>query len=91
MANNPTTEVMNKANGAAKEFKQQAEGTLDRFSHDAGERIGSLASRIQDSTGEYLETSRRYVKSNPEKGIAIAAVVGVVVGSLLTLSLTKRK
>lgn len=87
----PTTEVMNKANSKVKDFSKQSESTLDRFSHEAGERIGSLASQIKDSTSEYLETGRSYVKANPEKGIAVAAVVGALVGSLFTLSLSRRK
>ena len=91
---NPTSDTYNKINGAAQDFKgrvqQGAEGALDRFSHEAGEKIGTMASRISDSTSEYVETGRKFVKENPEKGIAVAAAIGAVLGSLLTLSLRKK-
>lgn len=90
----PTSETFNKLNGAAQDFRgkiqQSAEGALDRFSHDAGEKIGSIASQLSDSTSEYVETGRKFVKENPEKGIVVAAAIGAVIGSLLTLSLRRR-
>ena len=90
---NTTTETFNKINGAGHDFKnkvQQAEGTLDKISHDAGEKIGSMASKLSDSATDYVKTGRTYVKEHPEKGIALAALVGAVVGSLFTMSLRRK-
>jgi ElaB/YqjD/DUF883 family membrane-anchored ribosome-binding protein len=90
----PTQESYNRINSAAQDFKgraqQAAEGTLDRISHDAGERLGAMASQISDSASEYVDTGRKFVKENPEKGVAIAAAVGAVVGGLLALSLRRK-
>lgn len=91
---NPTSDSFNKINGATQDFKnraqQSAEGAIDRFSHDAGERLGAMASQLSDSASEYVEEGRRFVKEHPEKGIAIAAGVGAVLGTLLTLALRRR-
>ncbi len=91
---NPTSDSFNKINGAAQDFKnraqQSAEGALDRFSHEAGERIGAVASQLSSSATEYVEEGRKFVKDNPEKGIAIAAGVGAVLGTLLTLAFRRK-
>jgi len=94
MMASPTQDTYNRINGAAQDFKgrvqQNAEGALDRLSHDAGERLGSMASQISDSASEYVESGRKFVKENPERGVAIAAAVGAVVGGLLALSLRRK-
>lgn len=91
---NPTSEPFNKISGAAQDFKnraqQGAERSMDRFSHEAGERIGAIASQLSDSASEYVEEGRKFVKENPEKGIAIAAGVGAVLGTLLTLAFRRK-
>lgn len=72
---NVIAESLDKANGATREFKKQAqnvESQLEKMSHAA------------------IETSRDYVQENPGKGIAMAAVAGLVAGSLLTLALRRR-
>lgn len=86
-------ESMNKANSSAAEFKNKAaasEASLERLSHNAGERIGAMATNIADSTRHYVEEGREYVKENPAKSIAIAAAAGAVVGSLVTLAMRRR-
>ena len=91
---NTTTDSFNKINSGAHDFKAKvqhtSEGSLDKISHDAGEKIGSLASQLSDSATDYVKNGRTYVKDNPEKGIALAAVVGAVVGSLFTMSLRRK-
>ncbi|MGZ3690047.1 MAG: glycine zipper domain-containing protein [Pseudobdellovibrio sp.] len=82
-----------KANGATQDFKnkvQGAESALDRISHDAGEKIGSMASQFSDSASEYVQTGRRYVKENPLQSLAIAAAVGAAVGGLVSISMRRR-
>jgi len=89
-----SSDSFNKINGAAQDFKnraqQSAESAIDRFSSEAGERLGAIASQLSDSTSQYVEEGRKFVKENPEKGIAIAAGVGAVVGTLLTLALRRK-
>ena len=89
---NVTNEVMNRADGANHEFKKVigAENNLEKISHDAGKKVGAMASDFVASTSEYARTGRDYVKENPAKGIALAAAVGVVAGSLLTIALRRR-
>lgn len=90
---NATNEVMNRAEGASHEFKKVIGGTennLEKISHDAGKKVGAMASDFVASTSEYARTGRDYVKENPAKGVALAAAVGVVAGSLLTIALRRR-
>ena len=91
---NTTPDTYNKANGATQDYKNKMQNTaalsLGRISHDTGEKLGAMVSKFSDSASEYVQTSRAYVKENPEKGIAIAAVVGAVIGSLFTLSLRRK-
>ncbi len=91
---NPTAETMNKANGATHEFKNKvlgAEESLEKMSHNVGERIGAMASDVAHASSDYVRTGRDYVKENPAKGLAIAAATGLVVGSLLTMVLRQRQ
>jgi len=90
---NTTTEISNKANGMAQDFKnkiQKTEDHLEKMSHDIGEKMGAKASRLAMTTNDYVNSGRKYVQVNPIKGIAIAAVTGVAIGSLLTLALRRR-
>ena len=90
---NSKTDLVNKTKQVPYEFKngiQKMGETLGQFSHDAGEKIGNMASNVSDSAHRYVDTSREYVKENPMKGLAIAAATGLVAGSLLTLALRRR-
>lgn len=89
---NMTSETVGRANGASShEFRNRAENAIDKFSHQAGEKIGSIASQLSDSATEYAETGRKYVKENPLQSVAIAAAAGAVVGGLLSLSMRSRR
>lgn len=98
MANLSTNEAINKANGAAKDLTAAAKDvyntsshSLEKMSQDLGERAGSTVARFSESANEYYQTGREYVKENPVKGIAIAAAAGIVVGSLLSMSMRRRQ
>ncbi len=91
---NLTNDLINKANGAATEFKnkvQSGELQLDKMAHNVGERAGEMASEFAQTASDTMKTGRDYVKENPVKGVAIAAAVGVVAGSLLTMIMGRRK
>lgn len=90
---NQTNEFFGKANGAIQDLKNKAvsaEGQLEKFSHDAGEKIGEMATRFTDSTSDAIKSSRSYVQENPVKSLAIAAATGLVAGSLITMSMRRR-
>ena len=91
---NLTTNVIEKANGAANSFKgsmQSAEGQFEKLSHDAGKAIGAVAASIADTSSEYVATGRNYVKANPVQSMAMAAAAGLITGSLATLILRRRQ
>lgn len=93
MAMSPS-EITSKANGQAREFKNKVanqDDHLEQLTHSAGEKIGAMASDIAASTSEYARTSREYVRENPAKVVAAAAIAGVFVGSLLTMAMRKSR
>ncbi len=104
--NNQTNynDSMNGATKAAKDLKKNAEGKameygseLNKFSEEAGKKIGDVASQVKSvadeymtSGREYMERSQEYVKSNPERSIGIALGVGAVIGGLIVFALRKK-
>ena len=85
--------VEQKANGAARSMSDVAQNVsskIEKFSHDAGQKVGALTSQLQDGASEYVETGRDYIKQNPIQAAAYAAGAGLVLGSLLTLALRRK-
>lgn len=77
----------NKLDGAARSINSAADSVterLEKFSHEAGKRMGNISSRVSEGATEYVDTSREYIKENPIQAAAIAAAAGVAVGFLLT-------
>ncbi len=74
---------MYKANGIAEDFKTRvmdAEKNLERISAD-----------LADAATGYYKTSKKYVRENPAKSIALAALVGAFAGTLFTVACTKNR
>jgi ElaB/YqjD/DUF883 family membrane-anchored ribosome-binding protein len=76
---------------------QNGGNQLEKIAHGAGEKAGAMASDFANSASDlaksasdYVETGREYVKQNPLKGVAIAAVAGVVTGGILAMALRRR-
>lgn len=91
---NINTDISNKANGSATDFKSKVmngEHQLEKMAKGAGERVGAMASDFANTTADSMKLGREYVKENPVKGVAIAAATGLVVGSLLTMIMGSRK
>lgn len=82
-----------KLDGAARSISHATDAVTDRlekFSHEAGKRVGSMTSKVSEGAAEYVESSRDYIKENPIQSAAIAAAAGAAVGCLLTL-IARRK
>lgn len=85
--------VGNTLNAGASEFKGAADSamsSLEKVSNDFGRQAGEVASRIGEKSQDYYKASEQYVKSNPVKGVAIAAGAGLLVGSLLAAALRRK-
>ena len=67
------------------------EKNLEKVSHDVGQKAGMMASKFADTTTDYVSRSEIYVKANPAKGVAIAAAVGLVAGSILTMAMRSKR
>jgi ElaB/YqjD/DUF883 family membrane-anchored ribosome-binding protein len=91
---NLTTDVSNKTNGAASDFKNKilnAEHGFEKMAQNAGEQAGAMASDFARKTATSMKSSQEYVKENPIKGVAIAAAAGLFAGSLITMAMRSRK
>lgn len=92
-----TSDTSKRVNGAlyssATDFKgatNSAMSSLEKVSNDLGRQAGEMASRIGEKSQDYYKTSEDYVKSNPVKGVAIAAGAGLLVGSLLAMAFRRK-
>lgn len=86
-------ETEKKLNGAAKEMSSAVDTVTDRlekFSHDAGQKVGSFASDLSERASDYVDTGRSYIKENPVQAAAIAVAAGAAIGCLLTLAARRR-
>ncbi len=91
---NLSTDLTGKYNGANPDYKAKVQSTSQGIEHLAkttGERVGAMANNFAHSAADSMNSSREYVKENPVKGVAIAAAVGMVAGSLLTIAARGRK
>lgn len=90
---NMVNEPSNKINGSTQDFKAKPLGgsSFEKMSHDAGEKIGMVASNFADSASNYMKTGREYVKENPAKGVAMAVAAGAVAGGILAMILRRRQ
>jgi ElaB/YqjD/DUF883 family membrane-anchored ribosome-binding protein len=90
---NVTTDTFNKPEKVAHNMKDkvgQAEDQLTQMTYDAGKKVGAIASDFSAAAMDYAKTGREYVKENPGKGIAMAAMAGLLTGSLLTIAMRRR-
>lgn len=55
-----------------------------------GEQADDYSAQTMDQAKKFYKTSRDYVENNPEKSLAIAAAVGVILGGLLTATMMRR-
>ncbi len=71
--------------------EKEHEMNLESVSRDAGEMLGKMVSNLTQDTTEILGNTEDYIKKNPTKSLMIAAAAGAVLGSILTLTLTRRR
>ena len=64
---------------------------LEKLSHDTGKTFGQFTSSLRQSTHDYTQKGKRYINENPNKSLAISAVAGAVVGSLITMASRRQK
>lgn len=87
-------DIENKANGMTSSMTDKAEGlghSVEKFSRNIGNEIGSAVSDVSQKASGYVRTTRDYVEENPLQSVAIAAATGIAVGSLLTMALRRRQ
>jgi ElaB/YqjD/DUF883 family membrane-anchored ribosome-binding protein len=56
------------------------------LSHRIGKDTGEFVGNASQKASEYVEHTRHYVKDNPIKGIAFAAIAGAAMGVVVTMA-----
>lgn len=82
--NTSVHETKNKASDSTREVGLNAASSMAEATRGFGKEMGKSVSTISDKAGEYYSQGYDYVKENPVKGVAIAALAGVVAGSILS-------
>lgn len=80
----------NLGKNAAEKTLQNPAQAIEKFSHDVGTKIGSVAGEITDRANDYVSNTRSYVKEHPIQSVAIAAATGAAVGTLITMVSRRR-
>jgi ElaB/YqjD/DUF883 family membrane-anchored ribosome-binding protein len=73
------------------ESHRNPEQSLHSLSQESGRTIGSFTSSIKDSTNKYRRKGQTYLNENPTKSLAISAMAGALVGSIVTLVSKRHK
>lgn len=73
------SQAMERASGAAHEWRQSAQELASRSLHKMSDR----AAAAQRHLGQYATTSTRYVAEHPLKSALIAAAVGAAVAGIV--------
>lgn len=90
---NITTDTFNKLDKPAHNLKDKisaGEDKVTQMTYDAGKKVGAIASDFANTAMDYTKSGREYVKENPATGVAIAAGIGILAGSLLTMAMRRR-
>ncbi len=69
----------------------QADSNYEKSLHDKSQSLKEMASTFASTASSYLSNGKDYVKANPNKSVAIAAVAGIVTGGLVSMALRKRQ
>lgn len=88
------SENSNRTNTMASDVKSKiakVEDQIGEFAHNAGRSVGNTIASLSDRASAQVQSGREYVKTNPAKGVAIAAAAGAVVGSLVTMAMRKKQ
>lgn len=68
----------------------ELENKIEQFTYETGEKIGSFASAVTNTTENYVDTTENYVKEHPIQALAMAATAGLVIGGLLAFLLSRK-
>jgi len=63
---------------------------IDQFSQEFGVKTGQMAHNLSNTASHYVQSGRDYVQENPVRSIGVAAAVGLVAGSLMTMVARRR-
>ena len=85
-SNKNSESMSNSFDTAVREKAQNISNTLETVAHNLGSDLGKKANIVTEKASGAIHSTRSYVEQNPIQSIAIAATVGLVLGSLFTKS-----
>lgn len=65
---------------------QNLSGAVEKSSKELGNKLGSAIETATDQAAVYVDETRTYVKSHPLQSVLVAAGVGVLCGSLISMA-----
>ncbi len=93
MANGQAERNKEKIDHSGSDLKKvfvNAENQMEKYSKEAGEKAGQVATELKESAVKAVENGREYLKENPATSILFATIVGIITGTVLTLTLRRK-
>jgi ElaB/YqjD/DUF883 family membrane-anchored ribosome-binding protein len=90
---NLINETKKNTNGMAVELANKVHDSknyVNDLVYDSGEKIGHMASDVANSAIDSFKSGREYVKDHPYQGFAMATLIGMLSGVLLTVLMRRR-
>ena len=85
-SNKNSDSIANSLDNSAREKAQNISSSLETLAHNFGSDLGKKANIVTERTSGLINSTRSYVEENPIQSVAIAATLGLVLGSLFTKS-----
>ncbi len=64
---------------------------IEKASQDVGREVGSAVGHAAKTASAYVRQTGDYIDAHPKTSLAVAAVAGLAIGSLLTMTLRQRR
>lgn len=80
---NKTTDIQKKIGRSVNDANERIQESLEKTYEDVLDRLKDEKERLEVELRHEYRNARRYVRANPERGVGMALLTGVVVGILL--------
>jgi ElaB/YqjD/DUF883 family membrane-anchored ribosome-binding protein len=64
--------------------------SIEKVSQNLGRELSSAVGNAAETVGGTIQSTQDYIESNPKKSLAVAAMAGIAIGSVLTMTLRPR-
>ena len=64
---------------------------IEKYAQEFGAKTGQMAHNLTNTASHYVQSSRDYVQQHPVRSVGMAAAVGLITGSLLTMAARRKE